>query len=88
MKVLLQKRRLEPLFLHLKSLALILQVHGLRKKIYQDAPPKCLHGEPLDGIMLGHLTVNYADAINNGTALNIGDAWSQVRQSYMRRELN
>ena len=53
----------------------------MRKKIYQDAPPKCLHGKPLDGFMLGHLAVNYADAINNGTALNIGDACSQVRES-------
>jgi len=59
----------------------VAQVHGLRKKIYQDAPPKCLHGKPLDGFMLGHLAINYAEAINNGTALNIGDAWSQVSKS-------
>ncbi|KAJ1482445.1 guanylate-binding protein, partial [Baffinella frigidus] len=59
----------------------IYHVHGLRKKIYQDAPPKCLHGKPLDGFMLGHLAINYAEAINNGTALNIGDAWSQVSKS-------
>ena len=57
------------------------QVQALRTKIYQDAPPKCLHGKPLDGFMLSHLAVNYADAINNGTALNIGDAWQQVSKS-------
>ena len=57
------------------------QVHTLRRKIYTSAPAKKLHGKVLDGFMLSHLAGQYAESINTGAALNIGDAWSQVSES-------
>eukprot|EP00960_Hanusia_phi_P037832 753141-Hanusia_phi.AAC.2 len=57
------------------------QVNLLRRKIYTSAPPKTLNGKMLDGFMLSHLAETYATAINTGTSLNIGDAWTQVSKS-------
>jgi hypothetical protein len=52
---------------------------ALRSKIYTTAPVKSLNGRNLDGSMLCSLAEAYAAALNSGTSLNIGDAWSQVR---------
>uniref|UniRef100_A0A6U6DJ11 GB1/RHD3-type G domain-containing protein n=1 Tax=Guillardia theta TaxID=55529 RepID=A0A6U6DJ11_GUITH len=57
------------------------QVKLLRRKIYSSAPAKTLNGKMLDGFMLSHLAETYATAINTGTSLNIGDAWTQVSKS-------
>jgi chromosome segregation ATPase len=53
----------------------------LRRKIYTSSPAKALHGKVLDGFMLCHLADQYAQSINTGASLNIGDAWSQVSSS-------
>lgn len=50
----------------------------LRSKIYSTAPTKSLNGKILDGMMLCSLAEAYAQALNSGESLNIGDAWSQV----------
>ncbi len=51
---------------------------ALRSKIYSSAPVKSLNGRNLDGSMLCSLAEAYAAALNSGSSLNIGDAWSQV----------
>jgi DNA repair exonuclease SbcCD ATPase subunit len=57
------------------------QVKILRRKIYTSAPPKMLNGKVLDGFMISHLADQYAQSINSGASLNIGDAWTQVSKS-------
>ena len=57
------------------------QVKVLRHKIFSSAPAKTVNGKVLDGFMLSHLAEQYAHSINTGSALNIGDAWSQVSAS-------
>eukprot|EP00281_Chroomonas_sp_CCMP1168_P034621 CAMPEP_0206239688 /NCGR_PEP_ID=MMETSP0047_2-20121206/15526_1 /ASSEMBLY_ACC=CAM_ASM_000192 /TAXON_ID=195065 /ORGANISM="Chroomonas mesostigmatica_cf, Strain CCMP1168" /LENGTH=971 /DNA_ID=CAMNT_0053664395 /DNA_START=45 /DNA_END=2956 /DNA_ORIENTATION=- len=57
------------------------QVTTLRNKIYSSAPPKTLNGKALDGHMLAWLAEAYSKSINEGAALNIGDAWAQVSKS-------
>jgi hypothetical protein len=52
---------------------------ALRTKIYSTSPTKALNGKLLDGTMLCTLAEAYASALNSGTSLNIGDAWSQAR---------
>ena len=54
---------------------------SLRTKIYSSAPVKSLNGRNLDGSMLCSLAEAYAAALNSGSSLNIGDAWSQVHAS-------
>ena len=57
------------------------QVKILRRKIYTSAPAKTLNGKVLDGFMISHLAHQYAESINTGASLNIGDAWTQVSAS-------
>jgi hypothetical protein len=54
---------------------------ALRSKIFSSAPVKSLNGRNLDGAMLCSLAEAYAAALNSGSSLNIGDAWSQVPEA-------
>jgi len=64
------------------------QVKELREKIYTQSPPKMMNGKCLDGDMISWLAEAYSKCINEGAALNIGDAWAQVSKSKNQQAVN
>ena len=47
------------------------------------AREQVLNGKTLDGFMISHLADTYAQSINTGASLNIGDAWTQVPSPWL-----
>lgn len=55
-------------------------VAQLKQKIFLNAVPKNINGQPVNSLVFTELLENYVDAINNNGIPNITSAWEQVTE--------
>ena len=56
-----------------------------KSKIFNECPPKTMHGKPVNGRIVSNLLEQYVKAINEGAVPNISTAWENVIDTEVRR---